>query len=100
MGFRVCIHEKTRAAAAPMKPKKGATSSPLNTADVDMMMAAVRDGLSIRGNRGVVSERHRQVESKVEVRNGDSEDRSRGAEEALLWRLRISSSACTFATVP
>ena len=30
-------HEKTSAAAAPMKPKKGAISSPLNTAAVDMV---------------------------------------------------------------
>jgi hypothetical protein len=27
-------HEKTRAAAAPRKPKKGAVSSPLNTDDI------------------------------------------------------------------
>jgi len=31
------MHENTRAAAAPMKPKKGATSSPEN-ATVDMVM--------------------------------------------------------------
>ncbi len=28
------VHEKTRAAAAPMKPKKGAISSPLKTVDI------------------------------------------------------------------
>uniref|UniRef100_A0A0A9ERH9 Uncharacterized protein n=1 Tax=Arundo donax TaxID=35708 RepID=A0A0A9ERH9_ARUDO len=28
------MHEKTRAAAAPRKPKKGAVSSPLNTDDI------------------------------------------------------------------
>jgi hypothetical protein len=30
----VGVHEKTRAAAAPRKPKKGAVSSPLNTDDI------------------------------------------------------------------
>jgi len=28
------VHEKTSAAAAPRKPKKGAVSSPLNTDDI------------------------------------------------------------------
>ena len=28
------LHEKTRAAAAPRKPKKGAVSSPLNADDI------------------------------------------------------------------
>lgn len=28
------LHEKTRAAAAPRKPKKGAVSSPLNVEDM------------------------------------------------------------------
>lgn len=31
------LQEKTRAAAAPRKPKKGAVSSPLNDDDVDMI---------------------------------------------------------------
>lgn len=29
-----CLHEKTRARAAPMKPKNGANSSPLNVEDM------------------------------------------------------------------
>jgi hypothetical protein len=30
------VHEKTSAAAAPRKPKKGAVSSPLNTDDISV----------------------------------------------------------------
>jgi hypothetical protein len=33
-GGRERVHEKTRAEAAPRKPKKGAVSSPLNTDDI------------------------------------------------------------------
>jgi hypothetical protein len=33
-GGEAGVHEKTRAAAAPRKPKKGAVSSPLNVDDI------------------------------------------------------------------
>ena len=36
-GNETCLHEKTRAAAAPRKPKKGAVVSPLNSV-VDMSL--------------------------------------------------------------
>jgi hypothetical protein len=37
-GRRRWLHEKTSAAAAPRKPKKGAVSSPLNVDDIFLLL--------------------------------------------------------------
>jgi hypothetical protein len=40
------LHEKTSAAAAPRKPKKGAVSSPLNVDDIFFLLLLLRCGES------------------------------------------------------
>lgn len=40
-----CVHEKTRAAAAPRKPKKGAVSSPLKAEDIVRMDLLIGFGI-------------------------------------------------------
>ncbi|KAE8789150.1 Protein MAO HUZI 4, chloroplastic [Hordeum vulgare] len=39
------VHEKTSAAAAPRKPKKGAVSSPLNTDDIFLLLLLLRSAV-------------------------------------------------------
>jgi hypothetical protein len=50
-GWTLCLHEKTSAAAAPRKPKKGAVSSPLKVADA-MGGSGGGGGGDLAGERG------------------------------------------------
>jgi hypothetical protein len=64
-GRRRWLHEKTSAAAAPRKPKKGAVSSPLNVDDIFLLLLRCGNSGSSRAVASYSSSTPRPLELRA-----------------------------------